>query len=188
MPFLAETIYQKIKHTNDAESVHLCDWPHMSKADTDVLLVMQTTRNIVSELLELRAQYGIKVRQPLASATIPASLNIPPLYTTIIADEVNVKEIKVSTDSAVSLDTQLSPILIVEGTARDVIREIQDLRKKQGMQATDKAEATVIINEQIKNFFTDSYYHTICAICGLSSLDIKSGNTDSYEGITVTKI
>ena len=38
----------------------------------------------------------------------------------------------------VSLDTELSPELIVEGLARELVRKIQELRKNSGLAVTDR--------------------------------------------------
>ena len=53
---------------------------------------MEKCENIVSLGLALRSQKNIRVRQPLQSVTITASLD--EYYKAIIRDELNVKEIK----------------------------------------------------------------------------------------------
>ena len=63
----------------------------------------------------------------------------------IIAAEVNVKNIEiniVSKNPTVILDTDLTPKLIEEGEYRDLIRNIQILRKEQQLKLTDHITIT----------------------------------------------
>src|SRR5439155_17224416 len=43
---------------------------------------------------------------------------------------------------AVALDTEITPELALEGRARDVIRQIQDMRKESGFELTDRTTTT----------------------------------------------
>jgi len=67
-PFFAEDMYRRID--GQLESVHLENWPVVTKGNQDVLEDMKITRDVISEALELRARSNIKVRQPLMSLTI----------------------------------------------------------------------------------------------------------------------
>ena len=154
MPFIAESIYRGIGNTT---SVHLSGWPHTEGpgmferlfrfSDEDVLVAMNTARRLVSEALMRRSEAGVKVRQPLAALTIRHKDALPSLWrevTAIIAEEVNVKEIKTESggaeDFTVSLDTNITPALREEGEVRELIRSIQDARKKAGLKQGDVAE------------------------------------------------
>lgn len=70
-PFLAEIIYKELK-MDGKESVHLEDWPNFQKKfiDKNLETEMIEVRKIVSEVLRLRAEAGIKVRQPLQELRI----------------------------------------------------------------------------------------------------------------------
>ena len=74
----------------------------------------------------LRQQAGIRVRQPLAKAFIPASLSTD--LVSLLKEEVNVKEIILNSDK-VGLDTVLTAELIREGNWREFIRAVADARK-----------------------------------------------------------
>lgn len=137
-PFHAEWLWQRVKHTDDAESVHLSAWSEPNDSDAHIIEKMKDARRIVSIALEMRAQYNIKVRQPLSlleARTDVLESDKDTKILSIIADEVNVKTVIVSKEFnvSVSLDATITPELKVEGDARDVVRAIQDARKRAGL-------------------------------------------------------
>lgn len=156
MPFVAEEIFLGLKDTNDPESVHLTSWPSVhpplfsiGNRNASLLQNMQKTREVVSEALQLRQKSGIKVRQPLASLTIPTHL--PSEFRTLIAEEVNVKEIREG--SELVLDTVLTPELVQEGDVREFMRAVADARKEMNLSPKDVVVLRVSRNgeETLKN-------------------------------------
>lgn len=149
MPFFAEDLYQKIKEEKDAESVHLCAWPDLLPADAGLIADMARVRVLASKGLELRERAGIKVRQPLGRLT-GKSIPADPQLRAILAEEVNVKE--VAEDAAlpeeVALDTELTPELREEGLLREMVRAIQDFRKKEGLTIADRPALEVIVSPE----------------------------------------
>ena len=144
IPFLSENIYQKL--AGKKESIHLEDYPKSNKKliDKDLEEKMKITREITTLALAERAEIGIKVRQPLASLKIQNSClagrqakskiqNNKELLD-LIKEEINVKEIifdkKIKKE--IELDTILTSELKEEGTVREIIRQIQAMRKKAG--------------------------------------------------------
>lgn len=160
-PFIAEEIWQKLKTSSEAESVHLTDWPENSKdVDISVLEDMQKIRNIVTLGLESRQKANIKVRQPLGKIEVKAApLNV--LYVEILKDELNVKEVEFTAyyenDIAISvkLDTAITPELKREGVMRELIRAIQDLRKTSGFSPDDRIQLTVETTDSGKSIVED---------------------------------
>ena len=143
MPFFAEEIYFKLRTAQMPESVHLCDWPETSKEKIDFALneKMEKTRNIVSAALAERAEKGIKVRQPLSALKIKSEdLKNEEELLELIKEEVNVKKIVFDKkiEKEVELNTKMTPELEEEGELRDIIRHIQDMRKKSGLKPEDK--------------------------------------------------
>lgn len=144
-PFLAEEIYKNVTHE---ESVHLSDWPSstgiMNQELIDQMLVV---RKIVEKGLAQRKEKQIKVRQPLAKLTIfnlQFSMNDQMIQ--LIRDELNVKEIVLERgegEITVSLDTTITPELKAEGEARDIVRSIQEERKKLGTKLDEKVNVSL---------------------------------------------
>ena len=141
IPFTADHMYKQV--SNRAESVHLEDWPKAQEKyiNPELEAAMAKARELVTTGLALRKTANLKVRQPLTSLSIKE--RIAPDVEQYIKDEVNVKEILFapSQDDAVTLDTTLTPALVVEGYAREIGRAIQEMRKEAGYQVGDSVSA-----------------------------------------------
>jgi isoleucyl-tRNA synthetase len=139
-PFTADDIWLKLRRENDKESVHLTEWPKVKKSifaifspqTPKVLEEMVKVRESVSNLLKERQQKNIPVKQPLAEATGPHVLGE---YAGIIKEEVNIKNYKGT--GVFSLDTNITGELKEEGDYRELVRGLQDMRKKMGLTPSD---------------------------------------------------
>jgi isoleucyl-tRNA synthetase len=135
-PFLAEELYQKL---TGGESVHLLDWPKTGHVNELVVQDMETVREYVNAGLSIRAKERQKVRQPLASVTIP-SLGKFVDFEDILTEELNVK--KVIVGGELSLDLTLTPELKREGLMREIIRHVQSARKAAGLNVDDRIDVS----------------------------------------------
>jgi len=157
VPFIAEYVYQEMQGTGD--SVHLCDWPKNEKKLIDKKLEekMQQVREICSLALQVRAEKGIKVRQPLQQLTVNLPIGkagkkqLTGEFVDLIKDEINVKNVvfdqKLKTE--IELDTNITEELKEEGIVRDFIREIQAKRKEMGLTPKDKIKV-IFGDEKLK--------------------------------------
>jgi len=162
-PFIAEKIYQELN--GQQESVHLEDWPvveKLSHQDKELLEEMEKVRLIVEDGLRMRSAAGLKVRQPLNYYSTAKVKNLPKELQQIIADELNVKEIKFGEEK---LDTAITEDLKVEGILRELIRAINNLRKDANLTIndqvnliyqTDSAELKTVINKFQKEIMNNT--------------------------------
>jgi len=166
MPFYAEYLYRAVRQEDDIESVHLTAWPNGGEVDHVVIGEMSIVREFVTLALDARTKSGIKVRQPLAKIT--TAIELTSEYSSIIADEVNVKEIVYvpgQTDRII-LDTLLTPELLAEGDARELIRAIQDVRKQAKLVPGDRITVTIgtdAVGKITVDTFTDIIKKTVGA-------------------------
>ncbi|MEX2052920.1 MAG: class I tRNA ligase family protein [Candidatus Paceibacterota bacterium] len=142
-PFLADHVYKKL--VNKKESVHLEDWPKVKKGtiSEDLEGAMSELRNLVTEGLAQRKSKSIKVRQPLANISIKRGEAFDPELEKLVMEELNVKEVAYDPEQKdrVMLDENLTRELIIEGYAREVIRQIQDMRKEAKYRLDDRVFA-----------------------------------------------
>lgn len=135
-PFLAEEIYRNL---TGEESVHLAEYPVADEKLIDEKLSedMSRTRSLISLGLQLRAEAKVKVRQPLRAANGPA---IDSFFQEMIKEELNVKAYETLTleTESIGLDTVITPELKLEMEAREIIRAIQEGRKKAGFNVEDR--------------------------------------------------
>jgi isoleucyl-tRNA synthetase len=131
-PFLAEELYRNL---TGEESVHLTDWPQVGHVNELVVKDMEAVREYVNQALSLRAGAGIKIRQPLASITVP-TLGEFVNFEEILTEELNVKAVEMGDELA--LDFEITPELRLEGLAREVIRHVQAARKAAGLNVDDR--------------------------------------------------
>ncbi|OLF05431.1 isoleucine--tRNA ligase [Actinophytocola xinjiangensis] len=100
LPLTTEAVWRGL---TGERSVHLADWPSADELPADDALVtgMDRVRQVCSSALALRKANRLRVRLPLASLTVAAAdARVLEPFTALIADEVNVKEVTLTTDVA----------------------------------------------------------------------------------------
>ncbi len=178
-PFLAEELYHNL--TGDSESVHLKDWMAAGQVNELVMNDMETVRDYVNQGLSLRAKAGLKVRQPLASVTVPSRGKAID-FESILKDELNVKD--VTNGVEVTIDGTLTPELVREGMMREVVRYVQSARKKAGLNVDDRIELVLATDSDDLRAAVDEHRETIQAETLAVSLG-SEGAKEYEESVTV---
>ncbi|MBI4180330.1 MAG: isoleucine--tRNA ligase [Chloroflexi bacterium] len=164
-PFLAEELYQNLVSSvlpEAPESVHLADFPGADKSliDKELMEATSLAMKLTSLGRAARNQAGIPVRQPLAAAASTlvskqeeSGLNRVKPW---ILEELNIKDLKIIGDLtkldktyynpvvsdggysfAVQKREAISPELLAEGMAREIVHRLQTMRKSAGFDITD---------------------------------------------------
>jgi len=134
-PFVTEYIYKEMG--TGKQSVHLENWPDTESKfiEKELEEKMEEVRKICSLALQKRVEAGIPIRQPLQQLTIN-NKRLTEDFVDLIKAEVNVKEVVFG--KTIELNTKLTQELKEEGMIREFIRQVQALRKKQGLIPKDK--------------------------------------------------
>ena len=103
IPFMTEEIYQNLVKSVDAsapESIHLCDYPEVQNELIDEKLEadMDNVLKLVVMGRACRNASNIKNRQPIGQMFVKAGFDLPEFYQEIVADELNVKNVKFTDD------------------------------------------------------------------------------------------
>lgn len=146
-PFLAEELYQKMTGGEEAESVHLTDWPEAGEIDDKILQEMAAARSAINEGLARRMyksddEQQVKVRQPLAKY-VYAGEKLPEWAEDIVKDELNVKAVEHGDEAW--LDKTITEELAQEGFVRELIRAVQSARKKADLNVDDRIKLNLSV-------------------------------------------
>ncbi|MDR7543290.1 MAG: isoleucine--tRNA ligase [Armatimonadota bacterium] len=117
VPYIAEAIYQNLVRVVEAdapESVHLCDYPvpDADRVAPDLETAMAVVRQVVALGRAARGAARIKVRQPLPAvllATADRRLREQPELVELLADELNVKQVRFIDDTAEYVTFDVKP-------------------------------------------------------------------------------
>ncbi|MCL2696036.1 MAG: isoleucine--tRNA ligase [Clostridiales bacterium] len=115
VPFITEQMYQNMVRTTDEAapiSVHLCDFPVADSSFIDPALEENMGRvlEIVTLGRSARNNAALKIRQPLA-CLYATGAPLPEQYLTIIAEELNVKQVTFVTDASSFISYRCKPQL-----------------------------------------------------------------------------
>ena len=132
LPLTTEAVYRGL--VGDEASVHLTDWPTSTDLveSQELVDVMDRVRDVCSASSAVRKATGRRVRQPLASMTISArdAESLAP-FRGIIADEINVKDVVLSTDldAVGAFELTVVPGVLGPRIGKDVQKVIAAVKK-----------------------------------------------------------
>jgi isoleucyl-tRNA synthetase len=203
-PFIAEEIYHSLRGTNftkdvsssddtfsagllagkSAVSVHLEDWPMFSEKKIDAKLEeeMVTVREIVSKALDERTKAKIPVKQPLAKITVATPKEVREELKQPIMDELNVKEVVLNKgeELVVELDTKMTPELEQEGAAREIMRKVNDMRKKAGLTLNDRINLAVKTESDLIKQAVEKFNSDIASSVQADKLELANNNGTEF--------
>jgi isoleucyl-tRNA synthetase len=194
-PIIADVLYKRLG--GKRESVHLEEWPrpstHWKPAGTlELIKQMETVRQIVELGHSLRAESGIKVRQPLEQLVV-AGAHLDGDAANILQEELNIREIhfkqtlptgaewkkKEAGPLSAALDTTITDELLAEGWYREVVRQVNDLRKKSRLTFRDQiALSYATADERLRALITMNH-DRLCADTRAAAI-VDAG--DALEG------
>jgi isoleucyl-tRNA synthetase len=191
LPMVSEHVWRGL---TGGDSVHLTDWPLASElpADPELVQTMDRVRDVCSAASSVRKAQGLPVRLPLARLTVtsPDAEALRP-FIRLIADELNVKEVTLSTDAAGAGRQVLKLVPAVLGPR--VGGDVQELiRAVKSGDWSRSADGTVVVGNrtlgadeyELRLVSADeSVSRTLPGDAGLIVLDIASSPEFVAEGI-----
>jgi isoleucyl-tRNA synthetase len=168
IPFLTEHLYQNYfrKH-EDEESIHLYTWPKSLGIEKSLEENMECVQQVMQTILSAREKAQLGLRWPLPSATIHTkdkkTQEAVHQYEELIKSQMKLK-LLIITDKgsglefktgSVSLDTKLTKELEIEGFSREIMRHIQDLRKKAALKREDRIRLSIKSPIDLTSFETE---------------------------------
>ncbi len=199
-PFIAEMIYQKLKERGfvHSNSVHLEFWPEFDDKPIDLRIheKMELSREIVKRSLELREESKIPIRQVLQKLILRGA-TLEEEYLEVIAGAINVRNVKIEVgdknDLIVELDTEITSELKLEGIARNLIRHLNNYRKKLNLSirnridlflttsSTEILESLKYHGEKIKKLIqADNIFNTVEGKEGVKKIKIDNQIIEAY--------
>ena len=174
-PFISDAMFRNL---SEGGSVHLADFPETTAPhDPEVEANMAKARQAVELGLSARDSVRIKVRQPLASISLPGD-PLPDEIAAIIREELNVKQL-VFGAAEVKLDTEVTEELRLEGLAREVLRVIQDRRKKVGLNVEDRIHTRYFADGMLARAMAK---HADYIKTETLSVTLEPGRSDDFAG------
>ncbi|MEK6936484.1 MAG: isoleucine--tRNA ligase [Nanoarchaeota archaeon] len=172
LPFLTEKINLDVYKK---ESIHLQPWPKINKKliNQELETAVNYSNEIIQGIMAARDKAKIGVRWPLKKATVNLQKENEKItkevkhLNELILKQTNVKEIKFNVAEKVLeeevngvifkfghivLDTEITKELEEEGYYREIMRRVQDLRKKNNLQREDKINLDISFNVNLKKF------------------------------------
>lgn len=186
-PFLSEHLWRELTTgTKLPISVHLSDWPEaeIQSDSNQVIEKMQSTRQIINDALSQRGEAKIKVRQPLGRITVKGLQDsADKAFLDIIKDEVNVHEVVFGKET--KLDIKITPALYREGLMREIVRHVQNARKKAELNVDDRIELTLETSHKETFQAINEHKATIAAETLATQLNTKSKALKYSETVKV---
>jgi len=150
LPMISDEINQGLN--GGATSVHLADWPTSAGLPRDVALVssMDMVRDVCSSALSVRKAHGRRVRLPLQSLTVASEMSAGLSdFLDIVRDEVNVRDVVLTTDVAAvaSHELQVVPAVVGPRLGKNTQKVIGAVKKGEWEQ---RGDVIIVAGEELQ--------------------------------------
>ncbi|MFX1564562.1 MAG: isoleucine--tRNA ligase [Promethearchaeota archaeon] len=193
LPFLTEKMYQSLIRSVEPDaplSVHMLSWPIVDEKliNEQLSQEMEWVSEIVEAVQYARQEAGIKLRWPCQRLVIVPSKKEFQLdhFDNVVASQTNVKTVEIQKKvtgasllkkelpfATVYLDISVTPEIKAERLARDLIRQIQSTRKKEGLHVTQRIHLLVATKSTELQRAIKSTSDSIASKVGATTFEIK---------------
>jgi isoleucyl-tRNA synthetase len=142
IPFHTEHLAQKLGFV---ESIHLQSWPKVNKKyiDRKIELGMSKIRSLAEAGHKIRKQDNLRVRMPIAYIDITTDIQVDGITSELFGEllnELNTKNLKINGVQIFPIpEVHITPEeLAIEGRSRELVRQIQALRRDMALTITDE--------------------------------------------------
>ena len=191
LPMLTEDIYRGL---TGRRSVHLEDWaaPGELPADPELVAAMDRVRDVCSAAHSIRKARGLRARLPLASLTVAApDAAVLEGYRSVIADELNVKEVHLTTDveSVGELRLQVVPAVLgprAGAQVQHIIRAVRESRWTRRADGAVEVEGRVLADDEYSLRLVprdESAARTLPGDAAMVALDVRLTPELEAEGL-----
>ena len=207
LPLLTEEIYLNlIKPLSKdlPESIHLFDWPEPDNKmiNPDIESEMCNARMSVEAARFAREEAEIKLRWPLKQVAVEGDDIVKKAintFETVIKEQANVKAVKEGkckgiikefTYGKVHLDTEITPEIKEEALSREVMRQVQVMRKKAGLKVGDNIKLYAFSEDDFAKNAIEKYSKDITEKVGAKELILEreTKETENKAEIDFEKI
>ena len=188
LPLLSEEIYQNLVRPFSnklPESIHLSEWPKPDTSFVNEKLEeqMEIARKIVETSLTIREEAKVKLRWPLKHLSVEGEKVGAAVKTfeDVILEQANVKTVKAGAGKGNAkefaygkaiLDTEITQDILGEALAREVMRAIQSLRKKNNFTVDEKITLTLSSSDEFSREALNKFRKEIVEKVGASKIEI----------------
>ena len=158
IPFITEKIYLELKdiYGMKEKSIFLNSWPKEDKKLIDKKLEesFETFKIVLQEILAKRDESKLGIRWPLTGAeVVTEDAGKLTRLKELLERQTNIKKIEIKKGNFfVKIDTKMTKELEEEGYYRELIRRIQDLRKKNNLMKEEKINLDVVFDINLNKF------------------------------------
>jgi len=190
-PFISDAIYtEMLKFMNDKESVHLCEWPQHDEKKINKKLEeqMEIIKTVVEAINSVRQDKKIKLRWPvkevfiytkdddIKSAIVELEEIVKILGNTKYVKFQKVKKMK----EFEGFSLNVGDVLYEEAFIRELIRNVQMLRKKNGLKIGEKISLYLKTDEKTEKIIRE-YKKELMK--GVGATRLKLGIGKSIKGM-----